>query len=241
MAVYTFQSRVAYDDIDNDLKFTVKGAMRQMQEAAILDSGRSGYSVYDVKSKGRAWILVEWRVRLLDPVKWNDAIEVRTWPRAMDKLTCTRDFLIKGENGQLAALGESVWVLVDIHTGHPVRLTEAVSNEFELVEKQVFNGRRPKPASGTGELASTYQVSCRDIDTNHHMNNRVYPEVAREALPKEARDLEFPEVTVRYHRQLLEGEKVECYYRYQDGTHIIDICEAGPKKRVSATVTFYEN
>lgn len=241
MAVYTFQSRVAYDDIDQDLKLTVRGAMRQMQEAAILDSGRSGYSVYDVETKGRAWILVEWRVRLLNPVKWNDAIEVRTWPRAMDKLTCTRDFMIKGENGQPAALGESVWVLVDIHTGHPIRLTSVVSDEFELVEEKVFNESHPKPEAGQGEWSYTYKVTHRDIDTNHHMNNRVYPEVAREALPKEIRDFEFPEITVRYHRQLLEGETVECYYRCQEGRHIIDLCEAGPKHRVSATVTFYEN
>lgn len=240
MKGYIFQSRVAYDDVDCNLHLTQSGVMRQMQETAILDSDRSGYSVNNMEEKGVAWILIEWRIEMIGTGKWNDKISIETWPRYMNKLTSIRDFIVTGPNGETIALGESLWVLVDIHTGHPIKLTKEVTDCYQIIDKKVFQKPMKKLLPQESKLAYVYKVEHRDIDTNHHMNNRVYPEIAREALPEELKDTEFPKMTVRYHEQLLEGDKVQCYYRYQEGAHVVDICKEGPKKRINATVAFYE-
>ena len=239
MAIYHFKSRVAYDDIDNDLHLTLKGAMRLMQEAALLDADKAGYSVKNVPDTGLVWLLVEWRIRMEAPCTWNDDIEVQTWARSMERLKSIRDFLIYGPDGRLCATGESVWVLVSAKTGHPTRITEEVKSSYDLEDKTVFDTPLAPLPQGVGEVVGSYQVRHRDLDTNHHMNNRIYPAVAREALPTELQNRQFREITVHYHRQLLLGDEALCRYRRGENCHIVELTGEDPK-HIHATVVFYE-
>ena len=239
MAIYEFHTRVAYDDIDNSNHLTMKGAMRLLQEAALLDADRAGYSVLDVPHTGLVWLLVQWRIRMERTATWNDPLVVRTWARTMIRVKSTRDFIIENEQGEVVARGESLWVLVSAHTGHPVRITDEVRNSYELSDGQVFDQPLPELPAGVGQVVCSYEVRHRDIDTNHHMNNRIYPAVAREALPKELQDRQFPEISIHYHRQLLLGDTALLRYRKEGSAHIVELTGEDPK-HIHATVVFYE-
>ena len=87
MSPYVFHTRIAYADIGQDLYLSLSGAMRMMQEAAIIHSDLSGYSVMDVERTRVVWMLVQWRVRMVGKAKWNEAVEVVTWPQTMEKFS----------------------------------------------------------------------------------------------------------------------------------------------------------
>lgn len=239
MAVYDYPCRVTYDDIDNTLHLSMKGAMNVMQEAALLDASRSGYSVTNVKETGVVWLLVQWRIRMLEPCMWSEPLHVKTWPRTMERLKSERDFFVCKEDGTPVCKAESLWMLVSAHTGHPTRITPEIRDAYDLTEDRVFSEALPAVPADEGELTCTYVVTPRDLDTNRHMNNRVYLDVAREALPEELRGKHFPEVTIRYHLQLLLGDTVYCRYHKADGCHIMDLTGEDPK-HLHATVVFYE-
>lgn len=239
MHIFSFQSRVSYDDIDENMLLTLRGAMGHMQEAAILDSSRSGYSIGDVDRTHVVWMLVQWRAKLVGIAKWNDALTVETWPRTMERLKSMRNFEVYGAERQLVAVGESLWVLVNADTGRMTRITPEIAAAYELTEKDVFGVPLPEVSDGNGMLTYSGSVALRDIDTNHHVNNRIYLDYAKEALPPEWRDYPFREVSVRYRRQLLYGDPIRCYYRKADRCCVVDIC-GEDSEHIHATVVYYE-
>ena len=239
MSIYSFQTRVCYDDIDEDMNLTLRGAMGHMQEAAILHSSQAGYAIQDIPQTRVLWMLVQWRARLIGKTKWNTPLTVHTWPRTMERLTSIRNYEIFDANGAISAIGESNWVLVSADTGRPTRITPEIIAAYDLTERDVFETPLPKLENGKGVLSGSFVVSRRDMDTNHHVNNRVYLDYAMEALPVELVGVSFSEVSVRYHRQLLLGDPVNCWYRKGDSCYIVDICGDEPS-HLHATVVLYE-
>lgn len=230
MSPYIFHTRVSYSDIDHDLNLSMAGAMRLMQEAAIIHSDQSHFSVMDVERTRVVWMLVQWRVRILGTAKWNETIRIITWPQTMEKLTSSRCFRIEKEDGEVIAVAESNWLLVNVDTGRVMRIPPEVAEAYELISDGVFDTPVQKLGQAVGEETYCCHVQRRDIDTNHHVNNLIYLEYAKEALPDSLANTAFPEIIVRYHRQLLLGDPVHCYYQKTDDGHLVQICGEDPRQ-----------
>ena len=237
MSIYSFQTHVCYDDIDHNMRLTLKGAMGYMQEAAIIHSGKVGYSVGDVSRTHVIWMLLQWRIRLEKSVSWHELLTIETCPRTIERATSIRDFQIKNRKDEIVAVGESNWVLVNADTGRIMRITPEIAAAYDLTETPVFEDSLPDIPLGDGALAYSGIVQRRDIDTNHHVNNRVYLDYALEALPQQLADASFREVHVRYRKQMLPGQKFFCYYRAEGERQIVDICGDDPS-HVHGTVVF---
>lgn len=240
MHPYVFHTRAAYSDIGAGLELTLTGAMRLMQEAAIIDSGRSGYSVMDLERTRVIWMLVQWHVRMVGTALWNEPLEVTTWPRTMEKLTSERCFTIKKPTGETVAVGESSWILVNADTGRAMRIPPEVAAAYTLLPDEVFPEPLPRLTQRTGALSWRGTVQRRDLDTNRHVNNLVYLDYARQALPEALAECQFREVHIRYHRQLLLGDPVCCWYEETPKGHTVQICGEDPR-HVHCTVVFCEN
>lgn len=224
MSPFHFPTRVFYGDIDNDLNLSLSGAMRLMQEAAVLHSAQSGYSVMDVERTKVVWMLVQWRVRLTGKVRWSEPVEIITWPQTMEKLTSKRCFRILDKDGNQIAIGESIWLLASADTGRVMRIPPAVAEAYELIQEGVFDTPLENLPNEPGTETYSCTVCQRDLDTNHHVNNLIYLDYAREALPAGAAEKRYTEVVVRYRRQLLFGDPVHCYHRAFSNCHAVQIC-----------------
>lgn len=224
MSVFAFRTRVSYDDIDRNMNLTLKGVLGFMQEAAMMHSSQVGYSVGDVERTHVTWMLVQWRVRILKDAAWGTELTVNTWPRSMDRATSIRNFEILDQDGVPVAIAESNWVLVNAVSGRITRITPEIASAYDLTERDVFEDPLPEVPAAGGMITWSGVVALRDIDTNNHVNNRVYLDYAREALPQDLTDMPFREVSVRYRKQLRRGEQIQCRYRCSDDAHMVDIC-----------------
>jgi len=237
MAVFEFHTRISYDDVDVNMRLSLHGAMSMMQEAAIIHSDQIGYSVRNVEQTHVIWMLIQWRIRMVSDGEWNENVIVRTWPRTMEKVSSDREFEIIGEDGRSIAIGTSSWVLVSTQTGRIIRIPSEVAQAYELIPQCLFKDPVPDFKREEGKLAYACTVQRRDIDTNNHVNNRVYLQYANEALGENAVD--FREVFVRYRKQLLLDQHVQCYCYECDPYHVVNIfSEDG---QLSATVAYKAN
>lgn len=239
MAAFEFHSRISYDEIDRDRNLSLRGVMGLLQEAAIIHSDLSGYSIRNVEQTHVIWVLLQWRIRLEDKVGWNEPITIRTWPKSMGKVTSERDFEILSADGRKIASATSNWALVSTDTGRLTRITPQMLDAYDLTHRDAFTDDFPKPDSEAGTEAFSCRVMRRDIDTNAHVNNRVYLDYAMEALPDAVANNVFSEVSIRYHKQLLLGQRVRCYYRCSYEYHVVDIC-GEDEKDLHATVILRE-
>ncbi len=237
MPSFEFPARVAYGDLDSRMCLTLRGAMAMMQEAAIVHSAQAGYAIQDIPRTHVIWMLVQWRVRMVGRALWNDSLTVETWPRAMAKVTSDRNFEIRDAQGRTVALGQSTWILVSTDTGRAARITPEIAAAYDLVERDVFDSPLMELPDGPGEITYEGFVQRRDIDTNRHMNNLVYLDYARQALPEDLCDRPFRELGISYARQLRLGEPIACVFHRGQGGCRVDICSGGT---VHAAVTFVE-
>jgi len=157
---------------------------------------------------------------------WNDELVVHTWPHTMERVTSDRCFEICTRQGDVVAVGESSWILVNTLTRRAARVTPEVAEAYPLVDRNVFDTPLRQPPMENGEVTCSCRVMRRDIDTQHHVNNLVYLDYARQALPEEIYDRPFREIAVKYSRQLLLGEEFHCVYHHADGCHLVDIRSA---------------
>lgn len=239
MTPFRFSTRVFYGDIDEKLNLSVSGAMRLMQEAAMIHSSHSGYSAADVDRTRVVWMLVQWRVRLTDKARWNEPVDVITWPRTMERVSSRRCFRIVDAENREIAVGESDWILVNADTGKIMRIPEEVASSYQLLSEDVFDEPMRKLPNATGEQTFSTSVMRRDLDTNRHVNNLVYLDYAREALPADLDTAEYPEIVIHYHRQLLLGERIRCFYSRVEKGHLVEIRGEDPK-RLHCTVCYYK-
>ena len=238
MSVFEFKTRVSYDDVDGDLNLTLRGAMGMMQEAAIIHSDQIGYSVYDTERTHVIWMLVHWRIRLVSSAKWNENVLVKTWPRTMDRATSERDFEIVGADGRCIAIGKSVWVLVSTETGRIIRIPSEVSSAYQLTERSVFKDERTALEITAKEQTYSGKILKCNIDTNHHVNNRVYLDFAYEALPDEVSLKQFSEILIHFRKQLVRNERVSCYCGMCERGCSIDVCGTD-EKDIRASVELF--
>lgn len=67
-----------------------------------------------------------------------------------------------------------------------------------------------------------YYIQRRDIDINEHMHNLSYLDMAYEILPDEVyKNKVFHNVRIEYKKEIVYGEKVECYYLEQDNKYVV--------------------
>ena len=196
--------------------------LRILQEAAAIASDDCGYGMKDVPRTGVCWLLSSWRVELLARPAWRSHLTVRTWPRSLDGFLSDRDFLVYyGE--ALAAKATSRWLLMNAATGRIARITEKIRGAYALDSRALYdtpvpsNGRTP---AGTPAAFSTV-AGRRDIDTNHHVNNAQYVELAREVLPEEIR---VKELRAEYKKAAVLGDKVCPRVTADGGSYTVALC-----------------
>ena len=94
---------------------------------------------------------------------------------------------------------------------------------FPITDKRVFETEiekllEPKTSNSSFE----YTVLRKDIDSNNHVNNLNYINIALEALPFDVYEKEtYSNIEIMYKKQCLLGETIKCLYSFEDGAHIV--------------------
>ena len=75
------------------------------------------------------------------------------------------------------------WSFLDTDTGRPARVPEEIERLYVLEEKLDMNyASRKVPMPQNGETGEPFAVQKHHLDTNHHVNNGQYIQMAREYI-----------------------------------------------------------
>ena len=221
--IYCSNFKIGFEDIGANNEATNRALLAIMQDISCMHSASIGYGVLDIESKKRAWMLLDWKMKVIKRPKYNDDIKVETWSRKAERLYAYRDFQIRDKEGNIIVIGTSRWIFVDTDNRRPVRITSEIADLYESeTDKSVFSEEMEDIKCESYIFKNDYYVQRRDIDINGHMHNLNYLDMAYEILPEEIYKTKvFDNVRIVYKKELLYGEKVECYYEEQDSKYII--------------------
>lgn len=219
--------RVKISEVGKNAQMTNKALLGLFEDVACIHSDKIGYGVVDTEVTNIAWLVIEWKLKIIKRPKYGEEVIAKTWSKQAKKCYAFRDFELTDENGQIIAIATSKWVLINVKKGKIEKAEGEVHGKYEPEpEKKVFENESFEKISEPEkyEKEMTYKVRRADIDTNNHMHNLNYIELANEILPEEIYDEgESNNIRITYKKEIKFTETVKIKYGTKDEKNIICI------------------
>ena len=115
------------------------GILSCLEEIASSHSDKVGYGVNDIESKKKVWLLMDWKLKVIERPEYGSKIKVETWARPIEKrpFSTYRDFKMFN-NGKISAIGTSKWILFDLETNKIAKITEDIIDLYKPEPEKVF-------------------------------------------------------------------------------------------------------
>lgn len=225
--MYKMEGRVRYSECGEDNKLKIPAIINLFQDCTTENSEQIGLGHDFLRERKRAWILTSWQVVIHRRPFVREQMESCTWATGFKGFFGPRDFVLQTKDGEVLAQAHSLWVYLDTESGRPTKPTEEDIANYEVGEPlEMGNAPRKIKFHEDAVIVDTFPVHKYHIDTNHHMNNSKYVELACEALPD---DFQVQEFRVEYRKAAVLGD-VLILRRYEEEGHIVvGLCDAEDK------------
>lgn len=224
--IFTQEIKPGIKDIGKNNTIKNRAILEMLENAGAYHSDKVGYGALDIEKTKLSWILLDWKLKVIDRPKYGQVLTINTWGRNMQKFFTNRDYEIYDKDNKLCVIATSKWALIDVEKGKITRMTEDIINKYLPEEKEVFKNEKIERLSIPGEFTNikTYEVIKKDIDLNGHMHNLYYLDLAYEALPEEIYEQRpFDNIAITYKKEIKLGDKIICKYAKQNEKHTVTI------------------
>lgn len=183
--MYTFDSKIRYSETGADGKLSMAALINYFQDCSTFQSEDLGVGIQYLTERHLAWVLVSWQIEVERYPKLCEKVTIGTKPLEMKAFMGTRNFLLADEQGAPLAKAFSLWTLLDMEAGKPYRVPPEIAEKYLLEEPLDMKplGRKIAVPKG-GTVLSPLAVGMEHLDTNHHVNNQKYLEIALHYLPQ---------------------------------------------------------
>ena len=221
--MYKMNGRVRYSECGIDNKLRISAIINYFQDCTTENSEQIGVGHDYLVERKRAWILNSWQVEIMRRPNVQENIEVSTWATGFKGVFGPRDFCMKTAEGEELARAHSLWVYIDTESGRPVKPTDEEIAVYEVGEPISMEevSRKIKMPEGAIEV-DTFPVHKYHIDTNAHVNNSKYIELACEALPE---DFEVKKLRVEYKKAAVLGDRMVLKQVIEEERIVAELCD----------------
>lgn len=207
------------------------GLLGILQDVGTIHAEHLGVGMESMMKSNNFWVYVQQKLKMSIWPKWQDEIEVVTYPRAIKGLKAYRDFLIffNGEK-----IGESVatFMVINGETRRPVtpKLDDSI---YQKIPKNVLDFLPEKIV--TPEKIPTeniIKVRNSDLDMNNHVNNTKYSQWILDSIPiKYHRLFVVKSFEVNFISEARLGDEIEIKMIINDdGGHEVDCFSQGIRR-----------
>lgn len=231
---YTFDSRIRYSEIDHHRTITLPGIINYFQDCSTFQSEDIGYGVERFQTEGKAWVLSYWQVVVERYLKIGERVKVSTWATSFKGILAERNFQMVDESGQAVAYANSVWTFMDMQKGRPVKpgQDEIDAYGMEAPLEMHYEPRKIRlPEKMTD--GETFKVRKYHIDTNEHVNNCQYVQMAMEYIEHTG---DIRQVRVEYKNSAVYGDIIVPKVAAEETRTVVELCDESD--RIFATVEF---
>ncbi len=221
--MYKMDARVRYSECGTDNKMRLPAIINYFQDCTTQNSEEIGVGHDYLVERNRAWILNSWQVEIIRRPQVRESIEVSTWATGFKGVFGPRDFRMKTAEGEELACAHSLWVYIDTESGKPVKPTEEEIAVYEVGDPIAMEeiSRKIKVPEGAIKV-DTFPVHKYHIDTNAHVNNSKYIELACEALPDE---FEVQKLRVEYKKAAVLGDRIVLKRVIEQERIVAELCD----------------
>ncbi len=200
---YSFNSKIRYSEVDCDGKLTWIKLLDYFQDASVFHSESLDVGVDYLAERNLAWVLNSWQICLNRMPKLAEEVCITTLPYELRGFFGRRNFVMETLDGERLAYANSIWTFFDLKNNRPTKITPEMDRygidepiEMEHCERKLSLPENMQPLD-------LIPVTRHLLDTNGHVNNGRYVELALAYLPE---DVSIREVRAEYKMQGMLGD-----------------------------------
>ncbi|MBQ4537824.1 MAG: acyl-[Lachnospiraceae bacterium] len=228
--MYTFDARIRFSEVDSDSMLTLPSLLNYFQDASIFHSEDLGLGVEYLQENHRVWVMSGWQIVVERFPKLCERVKVGTFPYDFKGFLGYRNFVMTTEEGEYLAKANSLWTMLDTETGRPTTPTELSLERYVLGERLEMDYAPRKIAVPQGAvLQETIVVQRHHLDTNHHVNNGQYVDMAMAYLPENFAIRQF---RAEYKKQAFLNDVLYPYVVNEEDKCVISLADEEDKPYV---------
>lgn len=197
--MYTFDSRIRYSEVDSEGNLTLNALLNYFQDVTTFHSEALELGIDYMNENQIIWVLVSWQIVVERMPKLGEWVSVGTLPYDFKGFMGFRNFIMTDENGNCLAKANTIWTLLDLQTEKPAALTQKMIEGYAL-EPRIDMEYAPRRIKVFDAMAAKEEIVIKKqhLDTNKHVNNGQYVNMAMEYLPE---DFEIGQMRAEYKKQ----------------------------------------
>lgn len=221
--MFAIKRPVTYSEVGCDFKTDMAQIIDYLQDISCMHSNGVGIGAEALYERGLAWILNSWQVVVDRYPEYTEDITVKTWPYDFKASMGLRNCAIEDAKGEVLVRANATWVLFDFVGKRPIRIDQEQIKAYEIEPKldMPYAGRKIK-TKGEFESVDCVKVMRAWLDSNSHVNNARYIELAMEYLPD---DFTIGQMRAEYRDMAVYGDKI-CVEKQVDGDKITVILKS---------------
>ena len=224
---YEFDGRVRYSEIDHRGTMTLPALINYFQDCSTFHSEAVGLGMDRLRHDRKAWVLSYWQVIVNRYPKMGEKTTTGTFATEFKGLYGNRNFYMKDGTGELIARANSIWVFMDLEKGRPSRPTAEHIDPYGTCEPldMPYEGRKitlPEQC----EAGAPFPVRKYHIDTNEHVNNCQYVQMALEIVPG---DIQVRQLRGEYKKSAVLGDMIYPKLTVEKERTVVELCDADGK------------
>lgn len=179
--MYTYNARIRYSEADCENKLAPEGLLNYFQDCSTFQSEDLGLGVKYMLERHLVWALSSWQIDVEKYPEIGERVEVGTLPYDFKGFIGFRNFWMNDARGERIAAANSIWTLLDLETGKPVRPLPEMKEGYRTgpkLEMEYLPRKIVMPEGG--EAKPEFIITRHYLDTNHHVNNGQYVKMALE-------------------------------------------------------------
>lgn len=202
--------KITSAETDMGARIRLGSMVNLLIQSATQSADNLGFGFKKLRNSNLFWVLSRLTIEIFQTLKWNDMIEIETWPKDIKGILYLRDFIVRGENRKVIAKATTGWLAIDLKTKKPKR-TEGKHMEIyvSLKDKQAI--KEPPEKIQDADGGDTFKVNSTyfDIDLNGHVTSTRYIDWMMDTFPIDFHINNYPKkLSVNYIKETLPGNKI---------------------------------
>ncbi len=197
-------------DADMNARLRLGSLVNFLIQSAIQSADKLGFGFNNLKEHNLIWVLSRLELQIFRPMKWNETILVETWPKNIEKLFYTRDFIVFDSQGNEIARATSAWLAIDQNSRRPKLMEGDLAERFTRLKNRHAIEGLPEKLEDLNSLDSvTITPSFFDYDLNGHVTSTRYIDWIMDSFDYKYHTQHYPTfLSINYLKEILPGEPI---------------------------------
>ena len=184
--MYSYDARIRYSECGSDRKLTIPALINLFQNCSSFHSEDAGVGIDYVAEHDGAWFLLNWQIDIERLPSFCDEVKVCTVPYEFKGFFGSRNFWLEDAEGNVLVKAATLWSYMNIKTLKPMRPDAEQIAHYGIGKKLDMEYLPRKIALPEGlKAGEPIAVRADMIDTNNHVNNGQYINIAMSLMSQD--------------------------------------------------------